>query len=122
MTKRCPLCGRTLPVSAFYVRRQTPHRLSGHCRECKQLYMRKDKAALEALRYKGYPPEELLCRPKEHVLEQLSATELAPVWGCSLKWAEEVMRHPDLIVEATGEPRLDYQKLKSMYAYVESLV
>ena len=122
MTKRCPLCGRTLPASAFYVRRQAPHRLSGHCRECKQLYARKDKTALEALRYKGYTPEELLSRPKEHVLEQLSATELAPVWGCSPKWAEEVMRHPDLIVEATGEPRLDYQKLKSMYAYVESLI
>ena len=122
MTKRCPLCGRTLPASAFYVRRQAPHRLSGHCRECKQLYMRKDKTALEALRYKGYAPEELLSRPKEHVLEELNATVLAPLWGVSVKWAEAIILHPDWIVEATGEPRLDYRKEKAMYAYVESLV
>jgi len=121
MTKRCPLCGRTLPAEAFYARKKQGG-LSGHCRECKQLYMRKDKTALEALRYKGYTPEELLSRPKEHVLEELDATVLAPLWGVSVKWAQAIMAHPDLIVEATGESRLDYQKLKSMYAYVESLI
>lgn len=63
-TKKCPKCGKTLPLSAFYLTSRSKDGHHAHCKEChKQLNKKSYDAAKEKLRTSrlaDFTPRELM--------------------------------------------------------------
>ena len=123
--KLCPRCGETKDEAAFYKDTRRRDGLTSHCRACHRCYNRKNKANPKALRPYSY--EELLYRPFEHTLEQLSAVLLAEIWGVDQQTAYKIRDDPwsyrtDEREPLAGEPWLDYEKQNRLRLYLERMV
>lgn len=68
-TKKCPRCGRVLPISEFNKRAKSPDGLQAYCRECKREIYQESHLSKEKLLsnnpLSGYTPRELLAELKK---------------------------------------------------------
>lgn len=90
MTKRCPKCGRTLPETDFYLKRNTASGLSPYCRGCCSNAIRR---ACERAHGPAYGQICHLCGDEIHIAADADADHLTPRSkggsdkGSNLRWA-----------------------------------
>jgi len=94
--KTCACCKQDLPFSAFHKNKYEKDGYQIYCIECRE---KKRKAGPVGWHFTPYTWEELYHRPKEHALEQISATKLMKIIDCSESAASRIKRNPDLLGE-----------------------
>lgn len=89
-TKKCRVCGRELPLTAFSKNRRERDGLNRRCRECDNAYQRAYKARNKAEKASTYPiprnPEYADKTPRElqDMLRELKAELIARGFNCEV--------------------------------------
>lgn len=99
--KTCTACGRTLPLEEFqrYYQDRPDFRRS-QCRKCVNAQRRERVRRRRAERPKPprerrpYPLDEALCRPIEHIMEELSVGDLCRLLGIGRSTASLLRNRP----------------------------